>query len=486
MASLGLHNWAGNLQYSATKLHEPCSVEEVQEIVRRSAFLRVVGSRHCFNAIADAEELMSLANLKGVVSMDAAAGQVTIWGGTTYGELCPVLESHGLAIHNLASLPHISVAGAVATASHGSGQCNGNLATAVVGMQLVAGQGKVVELHEDTDARALRDAVVGLGCLGVVTQLTLRVEPSFNVRQRVFDGLFLSMLSQERLDSVLGASYSVSLFTSWRPVSTQSDDVEFRVWLKQREVDGEGLGQHGWPTIEQLSEGVDAPLSGCIECSTKQFPLKGMDPTNCTDQSCTGPWYDRLPHFRLEFEPAFGEELQSEYFIPRAWAAESLRAVQEVAPTITPFLLCSEIRSVSADGLLMSPHGERQVGPNGSVAIHFSWRKQEAEIMTQVLPVLEQALEPFEARPHWGKLFATPRERLELLYNGALGEFRSIMQRYDPEAQFRNPWVEATITGVAPCGSRGSGAERPHGCTKAAAAAEMKGVRAGSPRAAGA
>jgi len=439
-------------------LHEPCTVEEVQAIVRHSSsVLRVLGSRHCFNGIADAEELLSLGSMKGVVSVDFAARRVTVWGGTTYGELCLELEAHGLAVHNLASLPHISVAGAVATATHGSGQRNGNLASAVVGLQLVTGRGDVVELDEESDALALREAVVGLGCLGVVTQLALRVEPSFAMRQRVFDGLFLNALSQERLDAVLGAGYSVSLFTSWRPAAEGSDDVEFHVWLKQREVGSED--HHSWPTVEQLTIGAEAPLRGCIECSEPQHVYKGMDPSTCTDQSRPGPWHERLPHFRFDFQPGFGEELQSEYFVPRSAAVEGLRAVQAVAPTIIPFVLVSEVRSIAADDLLLSPHAQGQVGTEGSVAFHFTWRKQEAEVMMQVLPVLEHALEPFNARPHWGKLFAMPRERLEQLYGGALSEFRSVMHRYDPDGRFCNSWVEATIGSGTPCTDKVLGAQ---------------------------
>merc|ERR1712039_1090850 len=134
-----------------------------------------------------------------------------------------------------------------------------------------------------------------------------------------------------------------------------------------------------------------------------------------------------------------------EYFVPRAHAVDSLRAVHSIAPVFAHVILVSEVRSVAADGLLLSPHAEDRVGAEGSVALHFTWRKQEAEVMSTVLPVLEKALEPFQARPHWGKLFAMSREKLEQLYGGALSEFRSVMHRYDPEGRFCNTWVRNTV-----------------------------------------
>jgi xylitol oxidase len=369
--------------------------------------------------------------MKNVISVDKATGRVVVQGGITYGELAVVLQSHGMALHNLASLPHISVVGAVSTATHGSGQANGNLASAVLGMQILTGDGSIVDLHQDKDPKALQEAVVGLGCLGVVTQLEIKVEPSFDIRQRVFDGLFLSSLSQGRLDAALGAGYSVSLFTSWTP-SAEANDIEFHVWLKQKVGSTE-------------SSTIDSALSGCIQCSEKQHPLKGVDPKNCTEQAEAGPWHERLPHFHFDFQPGFGEELQSEYFVPRARAAESLHALSAVAPVFSRLLLVSEVRSIAADSLLLSPHAERHVGAEGSVGLHFTWHKQEAELMQNVLPAVEKALEPFQARPHWGKLFTMPQERLEELYGGALSDFRLVMQRYDPTGRFSNTWIQDTI-----------------------------------------
>merc|ERR1712048_1433406 len=174
-------------------------------------------------------------------------------------------------------------------------------------------------------------------------------------------------------------------------------------------------------------------------------PLKGMDPTWCTDQEFAGPWHDRLPHFRFEFSPGYGDELQSEYFVPREHALASLKALHSIASQFSPFLSACEVRTVAPDSLLLSPHAQRQVGPSGSLALHFTWLNRPSEIMSMVLPKIEQVLQPFSARPHWGKLFAMPRERLEHLYGGALAEFRALVKNYDPQGKLLNDWVKETI-----------------------------------------
>src|SRR5687767_10859913 len=130
-----LHNWAGNIVYSSASVLTPRSTAQLQEMVRQSPRLRVLGSRHSFNRIADTSgDLVSMRQLDQVIALDSNARTVTVEGGITYGQLCPWLETQGFALHNLASLPHISVVGAVTTATHGSGNANGNLATSVSGL----------------------------------------------------------------------------------------------------------------------------------------------------------------------------------------------------------------------------------------------------------------------------------------------------------------------------------------------------------------
>lgn len=429
--SLGLKNWCGNFEYQAKKLHETTSISEVQDVVRESSHLRVLGSRYCFNDIADAEELISLHRMSKVEVHHGDEPSVSVYGSITYGELCPILHQHGLALPNLASLPHISVTGAIASATHGAGQRNGNLATVVVALQLVNGSGELVEFNEAQPER-LRQAVVGLGCLGVVIKTVLRLEPSFLVCQRCFEGLRLSdVSSQEELDSVLGAAYSVSLWTTW---AGKGDDMEFSVWLKER--------------VETSTEStsLSTVLERCQECKEQRHVLKGHDPSACTEQGTPGPWHLRLPHFRMEHVPnSGGEELQSEYFVPRRCAAKALCALAGISGSFRQWLMASEIRAIAADDLLLSPHNRDYVGDDGSVGFHFTWQLAEVEVKSMALPQIEKVLEPFDARPHWGKLFAMRRTRLEQLYGTALVDFRRLANQMDPAGKFCNQWVQETI-----------------------------------------
>jgi xylitol oxidase len=363
-------NWAGNRQYRAGRIQRPGSLDELREILAGAERIRVLGSRHSFNAIADGEQLVSLAGLPAEVVVEGDA--VSFNGALTYGELAVELARHGLALHNLASLPHISVAGAIATATHGSGDGNGNLATAVRALELVTSSGEVVTLRRgDAD---FDGAVVGLGALGAVTRVTLDVEPAYEIRQRVFEGLPWETLA-EHFDAITGAGYSVSVFTRWGATVDA-------VWVKDREDVGE------------LFDARPATLD--------RHPIIGLDPVNATRQlGVPGPWADRLPHFRMGFTPSNGEELQSEYLLPREHAVQAFEAVRGLADRIVGLLQVTEIRTVAADHLWMSPQYERD-----TVGLHFTWvRDQDA--VERVLAELEPALAEFGARPHWGKLFLT-------------------------------------------------------------------------------
>jgi alditol oxidase len=410
-------NWAGNYAYGAQVLHRPSTVEEVQEIVARAPAVRVLGSRHSFNDIADSAELVTLEDVPEDVVFDHAAGTVSFNAALKYGELVRALGAEGVALHNLASLPHISVAGAVATATHGSGDANGNLATAVAGLELVTSDGGIVEVSRgEPDFDGL---VVGLGALGAVTRITLDVEPAYGVRQRVFEGLGWEALS-ENFDEVTSCGYSVSVFTRWGETVDQ-------VWVKSRVTDE--------------PEVVRDDLFGAVAAEVDRHPILGLDATSCTPQlGRPGPWSDRLPHFRMGFTPSSGEELQSEYLVPRRHAVEAIGAVRALAESIRPVLQVSEIRTVAADPLWMSPSYGRD-----TVCIHFTW-KPEREAVGEVLVQLEAALAPFEARPHWGKLFDADAAAITPLYE-RLPDFVRLIERLDPRGAFRNPWLRTRVLG---------------------------------------
>ncbi|MFJ2278725.1 D-arabinono-1,4-lactone oxidase [Streptomyces sp. NPDC087866] len=408
-------NWAGNITFGARRLCVPRSVRELRDTVAASAAVRPLGTRHSFNTIADTTgDHISLAGLPRVADIDVARRTLTLSAGLRYGEFAAELHERGFALANLGSLPHISAAGAVATGTHGSGVGNRSLAASVRTLSLVTADGGTRTLTRTDEDFA--GAVVSLGALGVVTSLELDLVPAFDVRQWVYEDLPEATLTA-RFDEVMSAAYSVSVFTDWSPGPVG------QVWLKQR-VGGEGAA------------GMPAEWLGARLADGPRHPVPGVPAVNCTEQrGVPGPWYQRLPHFRMEFTPSNGDELQSEYFVARADAVAAYEALARLRDRIAPVLQISEIRTVAADDLWLSPaHGR------DSVAFHFTW-VPDAAAVAPVVAGIEEALAPFGARPHWGKVFSTAPEVLRTLYP-RYADFEALMIRYDPEGTFRNPFLD--------------------------------------------
>jgi alditol oxidase len=409
--------------YRAAQIHQPETVEQVQDLVRRSHKVKALGTRHSFNDIADSlGDLISLEHFDKIVALDRGRRTVTVEAGVRYGQLARWLHGEGFALHNLASLPHISVGGACATGTHGSGDHNGNLATAASAMEFVTGNGDLVVLSRERNPE-FEGAVVGLGGLGIIIRLTLDVSPSFQMQQDVYENLPLAAL-EEHYNELTSDVYSVSLFTDWRSATIN------QVWLKRLVPDG--------ISIKAEPERFGAKLA------TKHLhPIASISAENCTEQmGICGPWFERLPHFRMDFTPSVGEELQSEYFVPRHYAFEAIQAIHQIREHLAPLLQISEVRTIAADNLWMSPCYKRD-----SVAIHFTW-KQDGEGVRQVLPRIEEALVPFQARPHWAKLFTMSYDQLQSLYE-KLPDFQRLLQHYDPQGKFRNDFLEKYIFGMA-------------------------------------
>jgi alditol oxidase len=351
-----------------------------------------------------------LANLDEML-LDQEARTVTVGAGVTYGQLSAYLYRNGFALHNLASLPHISIAGACATATHGSGSQNGNLATAVSALEIVIANGEVVTLSQEQ----LPGAVVGLGGLGIVTRLTLAVQPAFDMRQVVYENLSFDAL-ETHLDEIFASGYSVSLFTDWQ------NHRATQVWIKTR------------TDSEFHSEFFGAKLA-----TNELHPIPGLSPENCTEQrGIPGPWHERLPHFRMNFTPSSGDELQSEYFVPRDKAYQAILAVEKLRDHVTPHLQISELRTIDSDDLWMSPCYKHP-----SLTIHFTWKPEWAAVKN-VLPMIEERLAPFNARPHWAKLFTMAPSRLRELYP-RLAEYQALLHQYDPGGKFRNEYLSTNF-----------------------------------------
>jgi xylitol oxidase len=409
-----LTNWAGNITFGAARVHRPGTLEELRSVVAASDRVRALGSAHSFSPVADTtDDLVSVAGLPARVDVSADRSTATVAAGMRYGEVAVALQAQGLALHNLGSLPHISVAGAVATGTHGSGPTLGSLSTAVVGLDLVTATGAMLRLDR-TDLR-FPGAVVGLGALGVVTAVTLAVQPTYDVAQTVYQDLPVRRLATD-LDEILAAGYSVSLFTTW------SRDVVDQIWVKRRTDDPRAALDPGWLDTHAAT----GPL----------HPVPGMSPASCTEQlGVPGPWHERLPHFRLDHTPSSGAELQTEYLVPRRHAVAALDAVQAMAPRVAAVLQVSELRTVAADDLWLSPAYEQD-----SLAVHFTW-VDDAAAVAPVVAELEQRLAPLGPRPHWGKVFTMPPAAVQPLYP-RLADVAALRRELDPNDVFGNAMVD--------------------------------------------
>ncbi len=415
-----LQNWAGNLVYGTSRVFRPETLEETRELVSRLDSFRVLGSGHSFNEIANCStNLISLEKLDQVVELDSERGTVTIEGGMRYGPLCQFLHENGYALPNLASLPHISVAGACATATHGSGNGNGNLATAVSGMEMITTDGEVVSFSRDEDPTEFSGTVVGLGALGLVSKLTLDLRPTFEVAQTVYQNLPLTQLLGN-FDDITSRGYSVSLFTRW-----QGSNIN-QVWIKRK-------------LTENDHAELDTTLHGATMATEHLRPIGDSVENNCTQQmGIPGPWHERLPHFKMEFTPSHGEELQSEYFVPRQYGLSAIEAIHSIGSMFDSQLLISEIRTIAADDLWMSPCYQQDC-----VAIHFTWRRNWPEVRP-LLSQIERALAPFEARPHWGKSFTALPDLVKSLYPKR-SSFCDLAERLDPKQKLRNEFLNTFV-----------------------------------------
>jgi xylitol oxidase len=409
-------NWSRNYRYQG-RIERPESVSALRQLITGSLRVRFLGSRHSFNAIADSDVLVDMRSLPQTIEIDADRATVTVSGGTTYGALAQELDRHGMALANFASLPHITVAGAIATGTHGSGTGNGGLGTSVNSLQIITADGNSVQVKRGDPE--FNGCVVGLGALGAVVGVGIEIEPAYEVRQFVVQDVPWSSLAEE-LRAVMSSAYSVSLFTRW-------DDNVTQAWVKQRVAGG---------SVE-----LHPALSAGRAAERDLHPVGDLNTANCTPQlGLEGPSFDRLPHFRIGFTPSAGDELQSEFLLDWSAASDAVEAMRSIGDRIRPALLISEVRAVAADALWMSPSFGRD-----SLAIHFTWRP-EPEFVRSALTVIESLLLPLGARPHWGKVFLAGSEQIRDTYP-KLDDFSALAERFDPQHAFRNGWLERHVFG---------------------------------------
>ncbi|HEU5334271.1 MAG TPA: FAD-binding protein [Actinocrinis sp.] len=414
-----LRNWSGTYQFTAREVITARTVDEVRRAVAAGGRVRAVGTRHSFNDLADnGATLVSVAGIAPDPVIDAAARTVTAGAGMSYGALAAWLQDRGWALHNLGSLPHISIAGATATGTHGSGSGNQILSAALAGLEYVAADGEVRKA--DRSAPDFAGMPVGLGAFGIVVRVTLDIEPTYLVRQDAYTGLPWDRLLAD-VGGVLGAAYSVSLFTDWSGESLHA------AWVKRRL---DNVGDAGGPNADDTPEDF-------FGARRDPGPVRFIDTPadNLTVLGVAGPWAQRLPHFRLDSTPSNGDEIQSEYFVDRGHGAVALEAVRRRAKSITPLLLISEIRSTAADRLWLSGSYGRE-----TMAIHFTWRNRPDEV-DAVLQDVEAALEPFAPRPHWGKVSHVQAGQVAERYP-RLRDARALFECLDPDGRFSNGRLE--------------------------------------------
>jgi xylitol oxidase len=410
-------NWADNHSFIAARMHRPQTVDDVRRIVAGAAKVHAIGVGHSFNGVADTPgDLIDLSAMEPGFQVDPAAMTVTVSAGTAYGELAAYLQARGYALHNMASLPHVTVAGATATGTHGSGDRNGVLSTAVAGLELVLADGDVLRIGRGHDG--FDGMVVGLGAFGVVTKVTLDILPSYTVRQDAFVGLPWQCATQD-FDAVSSLAHSFSLLTKW------SGEAVDRVWLKVRIGDPEP----GARMADLGARVAPVPATGADDPSARLNPF-----------GVPGPWSQRMAHFRPDVEPGVLDQIQSEYMVPRDRLAQAVTILRAMGSRIDPLLYATEIRTMAADDLWLSPAQGRD-----SVGIHFTW-KREPDAVSAITQQIEDLLLPLGARPHWGKLIHADAARLAPLYP-RMAAFQELVRRFDPAGKFRNAYLDRHVLG---------------------------------------
>uniref|UniRef100_A0A915D0Y3 FAD-binding PCMH-type domain-containing protein n=1 Tax=Ditylenchus dipsaci TaxID=166011 RepID=A0A915D0Y3_9BILA len=419
-----LLNWGGNFNFSTQDIKYPTTTAGVQQLVKEcKGKIRPVGTRHSFSEIANTNDtLICLVHMNLILSVDPSVPSVTVQAGITYTDLIPFLQSIGLAIPMMASLGEISIAGAINTAVHGSGAGIGNLATQVLGLQMVLADGSVVQYSKGQNDTELAAATVGLGALGIVTQVTLQAQPTYNLAINVFENMDMSVLDTQ-LYNITHSGYAINM---WSTFGTPG--VLDQVWITTK-VDSNGVNAYG--NVSQLY--------GAPAATAQSSPIAALPPTYVVPQmGIVGPYYERLTDYDLGLSGQEGQQTQSEYYVDFDDFVPALKALQTLSAEINAVVYVALFRITEKDELWMSPQYKKT-----TMAIHFSWQPKLDQVMA-LLPKIEAALAPFNPIPHWGKLYTLkPEQYLPLLPK--YPEWREQVELHDPTHKFRNKWLEENI-----------------------------------------
>ncbi|CAE8614106.1 unnamed protein product [Polarella glacialis] len=381
-----------------------------------------------------------------------ATKTIRVGGGATFTQLVQKLSGSGLALQNVPALPQFTVAGAVATGTHGSSGVDpvtgkaklGSQASQVISIEMVVADGSIMEFsrkqHGGVDGE-FEGTVVSMGCLGVVVSLTLELVPDFIVRQRVYvqwphpapSWSYRAII--DNFEELLTSCDSFSAFVDWP--TQQAGMLVLRDFVEPRSAPLEAmLLPQEWHGGHLITEPLPPLLSA----------VDNAKPFRTTSQ---GPWHDVLFWYMEDLE-AFGpqapEELQFEWFVPLAAARPALEVVAETARGWAGLALYCELRAVRRDDLWLSPS---TVDGCDSLAIAFGFDKHQEARAIAAAGSLEKQLGQFHARPHWGKLTSLSPIALRDLYGPALVKFKALCKKYDPPGKFRNRWANRFIFGEA-------------------------------------
>mmetsp|Transcript_13532 Transcript_13532/g.26655 ORF Transcript_13532/g.26655 Transcript_13532/m.26655 type:complete len:480 (-) Transcript_13532:5-1444(-) len=438
-------NWCQNVDFKHKRFVTPEDLTELQATVAAAPQVRVLGSGHSFSAVCSSEHtLLSMAYMRKVLEVDFVSDNETVVfmeGGATLGDVVRHLAPRGMALKNIPSLPHVTIAGALATSTHGSGlhpSAPGSIASMCTQIDFVTHDGEVCSYRRAEDAE-FAASVVHLGALGVVAKIGLDVVPAYNVDQRVYQSI--------ELDRMLPQFEALA-----RSVDSLTVGINF--------------GQQvGLTWLRYFDGGITPPASDMtLGGEPRHEPIPFYESHQGVTPTCKGPWHD-VPSFFMEGMQELNmpnTAMQTEYFVPLSLASSALQAIREVAacwegwPTSeswtdlnssVPVFHC-EVRAIAQDGLRgLAPFGDRE-----SCSIHFTWGNWDhKERIVEMVKEVEAVLRQYQARPHFGKFNLMSSEEVASVYpKDRIEEFKELCVKHDPVSKFRNQLVQEQIYGGDP------------------------------------
>lgn len=423
-------NWAGNQQCAPVVIEHPSNEEDLVRIVTEAASasqrVKVVGAGHSFTGIALTDgRLVKLSSYGKVLRVDREKRTATVEAGITLSRLNEELDIHGLAMENLGDIAYQSIAGAISTSTHGTGRAIGGLATQVIGLRLIAGDGSIIECSSDSEPEVFHAARVGLGALGVISTVTLQCLPAFNLH---------AVEMPMRVDEVLG---------SLDEHIKSNDHFEF-FWVPNT----------GW-ALTKRNNHTDAPLAtrgrwkefkddilinnilfgflcraGRIRPSLVPRIAKAIPSSGVVD------YVDKS--YRVFASPRLIRFYEMEYSIPAEAATEALNRVRAFLKQsgLMP-IFPVEVRFTAADDIPLSTASGRD---SCYIAVHVFQGVQ----YQQYFEAVEQIMNDYGGRPHWGKLHFQTAETLAPRYP-QWDAFQKVRARLDPEGCFSNPYLDRVL-----------------------------------------